>query len=120
MLLGVVKQFRKPINNLLSERELIETDGWTPCFQHTLKGPVSKLSIKKKSKEKEEIENPWQFAVLYHQVQDDQSYHYVRIYYTIQQQDSGDVRFEYKDIKLPGTIWVNAISLEKDSLIFSR
>jgi hypothetical protein len=53
------------------------------------------------------------FAILYHQIHDDRSHHYVRIYYHTD-------KFEYKDILLPGTIWVNAISLEQDSLLFSR
>ncbi|GAA5814958.1 hypothetical protein MFLAVUS_008461 [Mucor flavus] len=108
---GIVKQFRKPISNLLSERELLETDGWVLCFEHKLRGHVSKVSVRAG----EGLENTWQFAVLHHQVDNDSSYHFVRLYYTVDN-DS----FEYKDIKLPGSIWVNAISLEKESLIFSR
>jgi hypothetical protein len=111
---------------LLSERELLESDGkkkkkrcvfitksfvgWEPCFEHKLRGQVTKVSNRKGSS----LKDTWHFAVLYHQVVNDNSFHFVRLYYTVNQ------AFEYKDIKLPGTIWVDSISLEKDSLIFSR
>ncbi|KAI7900321.1 uncharacterized protein BX663DRAFT_518264 [Cokeromyces recurvatus] len=110
---GYVKQVKRPISNILSENDSLETEDWTPCFEHVFKGPISQIStrnipiIEKKQQ--------MQFAVLYHQVDNDNSYHYVRIYYTTEENS-----FEYKDIRLPGTTWVDAISLEKDSLIFSR
>lgn len=60
-----------------------------------------------------------QFAVLYHQIEDDSSYHFARVYYTTV--ENGDqVVFEYKDIQLPGTTWVDEISLENSSLLYSR
>ncbi|KAG2206812.1 hypothetical protein INT47_007568 [Mucor saturninus] len=105
--LGVIKQYKKPISNLQSERELLESDGWEPCFEHTLRGQISKVSERKNS-------TTWHFGVLYHHVENDHSFHFVRVYYTV------DHVFEYKDIKLPGTIWVDSISLEYDSIIFSR
>ncbi|CAO3652283.1 unnamed protein product [Mucor hiemalis] len=115
---GVVKQFRRPISNLLTERGILkETDGWTLCFQHNLVGAVSKVS--KRNIENKVDKDTWHFAVLYHQIEDVNSYNYIRLYYTSKKSDN-DYTFEYKDIKLPGTTWINSIALEKDSLIFSR
>ncbi|KAL9537844.1 hypothetical protein MBANPS3_011413 [Mucor bainieri] len=112
---GIVKQVKKPLLNLLTERDLLETDGWTPCFEHALTGPVSKVSVRNSP----DTDIQTQFAVLYHQVEDDNSYHFARIYYTTAK-DRGSVDFEYKDIQLPGTTWVDAISLENSSLLYSR
>jgi hypothetical protein len=33
---------------------------------------------------------------------------------------TGHYSFEYKDLKLPGNTMVNAISLEQDSILYSR
>lgn len=85
--------------------------GWEPCFEHKLKGHISKVSERKGSIK---ADMTWHFGVLYHQVENEHSYHFVRLYYTV------DHTFEYKDIKLPGTIWVDSISLEADSILFSR
>ncbi|OAD06234.1 hypothetical protein MUCCIDRAFT_155272, partial [Mucor lusitanicus CBS 277.49] len=112
---GIIKQVKKPLFNLLTERDLLETDGWTPCFEHALTGPVSKVSIR--NSHDRDIQT--QFAVLYHQIEDDNSYHFARVYYTTAE-DGKQVAFEYKDIQLPGTTWVDEISLENSSLLYSR
>lgn len=91
--------------------------GWTLCFQHNLTGAASKVS--KRNIEYKVDKDTWHFAVLYHQVEDVNSYNFVRLYYTSKKNDD-NYTFEYKDIKLPGTTWINSIALEKDSLIFSR
>lgn len=112
---GIIKQVKKPLFNLLTERDLLETDGWTPCFEHALTGPVSKVSIR--NSRVRDIQT--QFAVLYHQIEDDNSLHFARVYYTTAQAGE-QVAFEYKDIQLPGTTWVDGISLENSSLLYSR
>lgn len=96
--------------------KLILCVGWTKCFEHSLNGHISQIS--QRTIENSFSEDTWHFAVLYHQVDDVDSYHIVRVYYAVQS-ESG-YSFEYKDVKLPGTTWINAISLEKDSLLFSR
>lgn len=87
--------------------------GWTTCFEHELKGPITKISEKNSYEDSQT-----QFAILYHQVENDNSLHYVRIYYTTTNEEGNG--FKYKDILLPGSTWINAISLENDSLIYSR
>ncbi|CEP13798.1 hypothetical protein [Parasitella parasitica] len=111
---GLVKQVKRPISHLLTEKELLETDGWAPCFEHALKGSASKVSTRSNYNR----DSQTQFAVLYHQIEDDNLYHYVRVYYTTFDEDK--VTFEYKDIQLPGTTWVDEISLENSSLLYSR
>ncbi|KAI8636728.1 hypothetical protein BD408DRAFT_396917 [Parasitella parasitica] len=111
---GLIKQVKRPISHFLTERDFLETDEWIPCFEHTLKGPVSKVSIRNSHNEGSQT----QFAVLYHEIEDDSSYHYVRVYYTTV--DENQVTFEYKDIQFPGTTWVEEISLENSSLLYSR
>ncbi|KAI8372580.1 hypothetical protein EDC96DRAFT_499874 [Choanephora cucurbitarum] len=111
---GIVKQVRMPISNALTQRDLLKSEGWTLCFEHELKGHISQIANKNND---DTLPVQTQFAVLYHQIDKDNSYHYVRIYYTEGQDDS---TFKFRDIKLPGTIWVDSISLEKDSLLFSR
>lgn len=89
--------------------------GWTTCFEHELKGPITKIAERNNH---DNNENQTQFAILYHKVDNDNSLHYVRIYYTTTIDDK--TTFEYKDILLPGTTWINAISLENNSIIYSR
>lgn len=84
------------------------------CFEHELQGPISKVSTRNSHSE----ESQTQFAVLYHKIENDNSYHYVRIYYTTFDKDQ--IAFEYKDIQLPGTTWIDEISLENSSLLYSR
>ncbi|KAI8360877.1 hypothetical protein EDC96DRAFT_445078 [Choanephora cucurbitarum] len=55
-----------------------------------------------------------QFAVLHHLIEDDEVQHLVRVYYHVENQ------YHYKDLILPGNTMVDAISLENDSLLFSR
>ncbi|KAI8387319.1 hypothetical protein BD560DRAFT_382098 [Blakeslea trispora] len=112
---GIIKQVRMPISNALTQRDLLKSEGWTLCFEHELKGHISQIASKNNDYA---LSEQTQFAVLYHQIDKDNSYHYVRIYYTEGQDFS--TTFKSKDIKLPGTTWVDSISLENDSLLFSR
>ena len=90
--------------------------GWVECFEHELRGHISQVSQRTMNSMMDK--DTWHFAVLYHQVEDVDIHHFVRVYYT--STDERGSLFEYKDIKLPGTTWINAISLEKDSLMYSR
>ncbi|KAI8982139.1 hypothetical protein BDF20DRAFT_865145 [Mycotypha africana] len=109
---------KKPLSTLLTERDLLESEDWIPCFEHELNGPISRVSVRNNHAQKLQT----QFATLYHEVQDDSSFHYIRIYYTTAEDldDEDDIRFEYKDIQLPGSTFVNSFSLQNDSIIFSR
>lgn len=92
---------------MLSIKPSVKID-WEVCFKHLLRGPISQVS--KAPGDTGAI----QFATLYHQVEDDIIKHYVRIYYLVN--DS----FEYKDVLLPGNTMVTALSLEQESIIYSR
>lgn len=83
------------------------------CFKHLLSGPITKIS--KSPEDSESL----QFAILYHTYKDDNIEHIVRVYYIAVDQ-TGHHNFEYKDLKLPGSTMINAISLEQDSILYSR
>lgn len=44
--------------------------------------------------------------------------HFARLYYFIT--DSHGTKSEYKDLLLPGNTMINAISLEQDTILYSR
>ncbi|CEP20122.1 hypothetical protein [Parasitella parasitica] len=75
-------------------------------------GPITKVS------KSPEDSGSVQFAVLYHLLENDNVQHFVRVYYLAN--DSSTINFEYKDILMPGNTMINAISLEKDSILFAR
>lgn len=79
---------------------------WQICFKHLLNGPISKVSTS--------ISEETQFAVLYHVIENDDIRHFIRVYYLASETS------EYKDLLLPGNTMINAISLEQDSILFSR
>lgn len=81
---------------------------WEICHSHLLEGPISKLS------KSPEGTDALQFAVLYHVIQNDTIQHYARIYYFVNNTS------EYKDVLFPGNTLINAISLEKDMILYSR
>jgi hypothetical protein len=60
-------------------------------------------------------ESPLQFATLYHVVSGENTQHYVRVYYIVE----GD-SFEYKDVLLPGSTWIESFSLENDTIMLAR
>jgi hypothetical protein len=90
---------------------------WEVCFKHLLNGPISKVS-----KSSEGTDDSLQFAVLYHSIENDNILHYIRVYYLVTTTVSGitTTSSEYKDLLLPGNTMINAISLEQDSILFSR
>lgn len=81
---------------------------WEICHSHLLEGPISKLS------KSPEGTDTLQFAVLYHVIKNDTIQHYARIYYFANNAS------EYKDVLFPGNTLVNAISLEKNMILYSR
>ncbi|KAI9310858.1 hypothetical protein BX666DRAFT_2032570 [Dichotomocladium elegans] len=111
--IGHITQLRQPIQNLLQDNITSrEHQGWALVFQHELPGAISKVSKSLGSRNGEP--NPIQFGAIYHVVENETSRHYARIYYMVED------KFEYKDLRLPGSTWVNAFSLEKDELLVSR
>ncbi|RCI05852.1 hypothetical protein CU098_012793 [Rhizopus stolonifer] len=102
---GLVIQARKPKQDLLRP---VPEEEWEVCFRHLLPGPITQVSSSPEDTE------TVQFAVLYHIVQDDHIQHIVRVYYLV------DDQYHYKDLILPGNTMIDAISLEKDSILFSR
>lgn len=81
---------------------------WEDLFRHDLQGPMTKIS--------QGPPNSYQFAVMYHVVDDEDVQHYVRVYYYQPDEDG----FIYKDVLMPGTTWINAFSLEAGSILYSR
>ncbi|KAI9254817.1 hypothetical protein BY458DRAFT_520734 [Sporodiniella umbellata] len=81
---------------------------WEPCFDHFLKGPIVQVSRNP---------NNEQWAVLYRHLENDHLYYRVRIYYFPKEKELGMV---YKDILIPGTTSITAISLEDDMLFLHR
>lgn len=78
---------------------------WSPTLRHDLPGQISSVTERRQD-----------FLILYHVVQDDFVSHYARLYYP--SNDTG--QYEYKDIMLPGSTWINSITLHEDSILFSR
>lgn len=82
------------------------------CFKHLLSGPITKIS---KSAEGTDSHH---FAILYHVMEGQDIKHFVRLYYFVT--DNHDTTSEYKDLLLPGNTMINAISLEQDTILYSR
>lgn len=57
-------------------------------------------------------------AILYHVLENDEIKHFIRLYYWVHGNDA--ITSEYKDLLLPGSTMIHAISLEQDSLLYSR
>ncbi|KAI8881943.1 hypothetical protein K501DRAFT_252215 [Backusella circina FSU 941] len=104
---GYVRQVKRPISTLLTNDEFKDED-WIFCFDHYLKGHISRISTLPD-------ESSLQFATLYHVVSGENTQHYVRVYYIIE-----EGVFEYKDILLPGSTWIESFSLENDTIMFAR
>ncbi|KAG1465086.1 hypothetical protein G6F55_001356 [Rhizopus delemar] len=98
---GVVRQLRKPISILTGKSE--SEQDWSEVRFDTLDGQISCVSQRGQD-----------YVVLYHVIQNDTVMHYARLYYTRKN------KFEYKDIQLPGSTWINSISLQDNSFIISR
>ncbi|KAL0143409.1 hypothetical protein V8B55DRAFT_1477271 [Mucor lusitanicus] len=94
---GLVIQARKKKSDLLKEEPEEE---WENCFKHLLSGPITKVS--KSPEDSDSV----QFAVLFHILKNDTLKHFVRL------RIQGDL--------MPGNTMINAISLEQDSIVFSR
>ncbi|OBZ82555.1 hypothetical protein A0J61_09396 [Choanephora cucurbitarum] len=103
--IGVVIQARKRKQDFLKSSTEEE---WETCFKHLLRGPISRVGRMPEGNEGA------QFAVLHHLIEDDEVQHLVRVYYHVENQ------YHYKDLILPGNTMVDAISLENDSILFSR
>ncbi|KAF7726611.1 hypothetical protein EC973_008575 [Apophysomyces ossiformis] len=115
--IGCVRQMRKPLKVFLKHEEnMTDTETWTETFEDRLHGPISGISQSALSN----IQSSLQFAVLYHVLDGENMNHYVRIYYVIDDDDSGIPVFKYKDLQLPGSTWINTLTLEKDLILFSR
>lgn len=91
--------------------------GWTQTFQHDLTGAISKVS---RAVTTQDGSNLVQFGVMYHVVDNETTRHYVRIYYLRDGDDGVSPLFEYKDVRMPGTTWINAFSLEENGILFAR
>lgn len=85
---------------------------WQVCFKHLLSGPITFVS---KPAEGTDLH---QMAVLYHVLENEEIKHFVRLYYWLHDKDS--ITSEYKDLLLTGNTMIHAISLEHDSILFSR
>ncbi|KAI8371551.1 uncharacterized protein BYT42DRAFT_580668 [Radiomyces spectabilis] len=105
---GYVKQLRKPLSSLLNTNQSHE---WTSVFEHQLAGPISFVS----DHGIPDLESK-PFGVLYYTIKQDIPRFYVRLYYL----SLAQMTFEYKDLLLPGSSWINAFTLEKDSILYSR
>ncbi|CEG78828.1 hypothetical protein RMATCC62417_13372 [Rhizopus microsporus] len=100
---GSIRQFRKPLSVLVTN--MTGDQNWSPSLRHDLPGQISSVT-----------ERGQDFLILYHVVQDDFVSHYARLYYP--SNDTG--QYEYKDIMLPGSTWINSVTLHEDSILFSR
>ncbi|GAN04455.1 hypothetical protein MAM1_0064c03915 [Mucor ambiguus] len=109
---GLVIQARKKKSDLLKEEPEEE---WENCFKHLLSGPITKVS--KSPEDSDSV----QFAVLFHILENDTIKYFLRVYY-LANDNSGDtvMSYEYKEILMPGNTMINAISVEHDSILFSR
>ncbi|RCH79785.1 hypothetical protein CU098_001823, partial [Rhizopus stolonifer] len=96
----VVRQLRKPMK-VLTESD--KDEDWTESFFHTLDGQISGVS-----------QRGQEVLVLYHVIEEDRVRHRVRLYYPKENV------FEYTDMLLPGSTWIDSISLQEDSIILSR
>ncbi|KAL9543741.1 hypothetical protein MBANPS3_007966 [Mucor bainieri] len=108
---GLVIQARKKKNDFLKEEP---EEDWEDCFNHLLSGPITIVS------KSPEGSDSVQFAVLFHILEKDRVKHFVRVYYLANDNDGVAIKFEYKDVLMPGSTKINAISLEQDSILFSR
>ncbi|KAI7899728.1 uncharacterized protein BX663DRAFT_520223 [Cokeromyces recurvatus] len=104
-MLGLIIQARRKKDDFLKG---IPEEDWEICFKHVLDGPITKFS------KSAEDDGPVQFGVLYHKLEEDHIRHYVRVYYI------SNMKYEYKNAILPGTTKINAISIEQDSILYSR
>ncbi|KAI8081208.1 hypothetical protein BDF21DRAFT_27843 [Thamnidium elegans] len=57
-------------------------------------------------------------AILYHVLENEEIKHFARLYYWVHDNDA--ITSEYKDLLLPGNTMIHAISLEQDSILYSR
>lgn len=89
---------------------------WVQTFSHELPGAISKISDASSTTESKIL----QFGVMYHKIQDEVARHYIRIYYLREDEHRGMPVFEYKDVRMPGTTFIDAFTLEADSILYSR
>ncbi|KAI7885119.1 hypothetical protein K492DRAFT_191207 [Lichtheimia hyalospora FSU 10163] len=117
--IGHIAQIRRPISDLVQDyaNDSTEEHGWMQTFQHDLPGAISKVS---QAITTQDGSNQLQFGVMYHVVENETTRHYVRIYYLRDGDDGVSPLFEYKDIRMPGTTWINAFSLEENGILFAR
>ncbi|CAO3595031.1 unnamed protein product [Absidia cylindrospora] len=103
---------RKPIQYLLQhQNESAAGDEWTTLWEHTIDGPITKISGPPSTNH-----STLQFAVLYHTVEDESTRYYVRVYYISNENES----FEYKTLILPGTTWIKSFVLESNCILLQR
>ncbi|KAI9323362.1 hypothetical protein BX666DRAFT_1886097 [Dichotomocladium elegans] len=113
---GVIQQRRKPLITFCTNNSAVTSDvEWTLQFQHTLTGPISKISHA--SPVHSAATHHVQFAVLYHVLQDEDPQHIARVFYWPTEPSS---TMEYKDLVFPGTTWIDSFDLEDSSIIYSR
>ncbi|KAG0187913.1 hypothetical protein DFQ28_005685 [Apophysomyces sp. BC1034] len=113
--IGCLQQVRKPLEAFMKSKGNKTYEEWTETFDDRLHGPISKVSWSALSN----IDSSLQLAVLYHVLDGEELTHYARVYYAINDDDNTIPVFKYKDVRLPGSTWINALTLEKDSILFS-
>ncbi|KAI8143016.1 hypothetical protein BJV82DRAFT_114237 [Fennellomyces sp. T-0311] len=103
---GVVRQRRKPLHIFYNNQSAFDDDEWTVMFQHDLQGPVSKISHAPPPQ--------LQFALMYHQLDNEDPQHMIRVYYL------SPGAMHYKDLLMPGTTWIDSFTLENNAILYSR
>ncbi|KAI9028312.1 hypothetical protein CLU79DRAFT_738723 [Phycomyces nitens] len=91
-----------------------EYKGWEQEAIQNLPGPISKVSVLETSNV--EPDTPI-FGVMYHVLYEEKIMHLVRVYYYSEQMPGNLL---YKDLVLPGSVWPDTFSLEKDCILYSR
>ncbi|CDH48740.1 predicted protein [Lichtheimia corymbifera JMRC:FSU:9682] len=114
---GVLQQRRKPLETLRSNRSTLVSDEWSVQFEHTLSGPISKISHAPPPPVPSDSNHRLQFAVMYHVLENEDAQHITRVYYF--PEESNDV-MEYKDLIMRGTTWIDWFNLEHTSILYSR
>ncbi|ORZ18159.1 hypothetical protein BCR42DRAFT_413271 [Absidia repens] len=113
---GKISQLRKPMQSLLQHgNRTAPGNEWTLLWEHTLRGPISKISGPPSTDD-----SALKFAVLYNTVDNESSRYYVRVYYYSSSINTQQHTMEYKDLLLPGTTWIKSFVLENDFIIYSR
>lgn len=85
---------------------------WTTTFEHDFQGPISKISRAPPSQEQQRLH----FGAMYHILDEEDIRHVVRLYY----QAASNMPFLFKDVILPGSSWIDAFTLERDYILYSR